>query len=219
MNKTIHQTSLKSLLANAAVCAAVLLMAGQAQGETVYRVVGPDGKVTFSDKPPAASDNATATEIAGTAVATTGVALPFALRQLVSKYPVTLYTSGNCTPCDSGRALLGSRGVPFAEKTVNTPDDSDALRRISSESALPFLTIGGQQIKGFSDPEWTQFLDAAGYPKSSVLPASYRNPAAAPLVAVQKPAPSPKPEETPRAPAEPSPPAVDSASNPAGIRF
>jgi hypothetical protein len=84
---------------------------------------------------------------------------------------------------------------------------------------LPFLTIGGQQIKGFSEAEWTQFLNAAGYPGASLLPAGYRNPVAAPLVAVQKAAPAAKPEESVTPFSEPSSPAPDNASNPAGIKF
>ncbi|MDO8248706.1 MAG: glutaredoxin domain-containing protein [Rhodoferax sp.] len=196
-------------------------MAGQVQAQTVYRVVGPDGKVTFSDKPPAASEQATATGAGGKPLGSSGAALPFELRQVASKYPVTLYTSSNCAPCGSGRALLSSRGIPFTEKTVATSEDAEALQRIAGESSLPFLTIGGQQIKGYSDAEWTQFLDAAGYPKSSVLPASYRGPAATPLVVVQKPTPAAKPEETQsqRAPTAPSRPAGDTPSNPAGITF
>ncbi|WP_296447658.1 glutaredoxin family protein [Rhodoferax sp. UBA5149] len=196
-------------------------MAGQAQAQTVYRVVGPDGRISFSDKPPAASDNATATGVGGRPVGVGGVALPFELRQVASKYPVTLYTSGNCAPCGTGRALLSGRGIPFTEKTVNAAEDVEALQRISGETSLPFLTIGGQQIKGYSDAEWTQFLNAAGYPQTSTLPAGYRGPAATPLVAVQKPAPAVKPEDTqtPRAPAEPSRPPVDTPSNPAGIKF
>src|SRR5450830_1687637 len=192
MKNSIHQINPKTRGATAAICAALLLAAGLAQAQTIYRVVGPDGKVTFSDKPPVAAANVSTTEAGGKAMGTSGPALPFELRQVGSKYPVTLYTSSNCAPCGSGRALLSSRGVPFAEKTVTTAEDSEALQRISGESSLPFLTIGSQQIKGFADSEWTQFLDAAGYPKSSLLPASYRNPAATPLVAVQKPALSPK---------------------------
>lgn len=216
LRNTSHQTSQQIRV----VCAAVLLMAGQAQAQTVYRVVGPDGKVTFSDKPPAASEQATATGAGGKPLGG-GTALPFELRQVAGKYPVTLYTSSNCAPCGSGRALLSSRGIPFTEKTVASSEDAEALQRIAGESSLPFLTIGGQQIKGYSDAEWTQFLDAAGYPKSSVLPASYRGPAATPLVAVQKPAPAAKPEEAqpPRAPAAPSRPAVGTPPNPAGIAF
>nr|MDP2191683.1 glutaredoxin family protein [Rhodoferax sp.] len=199
-------------------------MASQAQAQTVYRAVGPDGRITFSDKPPDASDNATATVTGGKPIGTGGAGgttLPFELRQVASKYPVTLYTSSNCTPCGSGRALLSSRGIPFAEKTVTTSEDAEALQRISGDSSLPFLTIGGQQIKGYSDSEWTQFLNAAGYPQASLLPASYRNPDATPLVVVQKPVPAVKaePAQTQRAPTEPANSPVDTPSNPAGIKF
>ena len=166
-----------------AVAAGIL---GPAQAQQVFRIVAPDGKVTFSDRPPAASG---ASAGAGTANAaspssTASAGLPFELRQVAGKYPVTLYTSDNCAPCSSARSLLTTRGVPFAEKTVSTADDTQALRRISGETSLPFVTIGSQQLNGFSEAEWTQFLNAAGYPKSSVLPAGYRFPSASPLVAV-----------------------------------
>lgn len=226
LKNPIHPISLNSLAMHASVCASVcaaaLLMAGQVQAQTVYRVVGPDGRVSFSDQPPAASAKASTTNLGGKPVGGDGAALPFELRQVVNKYPVTLYTTAsNCAPCGSGRALLSSRGIPFAEKTVITSEDAAALQRISGANSLPFLTIGGQQIKGYSDSEWTHFLDAAGYPKVPLLPASYRNPMATPLVAVQKPAPAAKPEEAQpqQAPVEPSRPPEDTTSNPAGIKF
>ncbi len=224
LKNAIRHSHRNTLAAYAVLAAVVLLTAAQAPAQTVYRVVGPDGRVSFSDKPPAAADKATATGAGAKPSGAGGAALPFELRQVANKYPVTLYTASNCAPCNSGRALLSSRGIPFVEKTVNTAEDAEALQRISSENALPFLTIGGQQIKGYSDLEWSQFLNAAGYPKASVLPASYRNPAATPLVAVQKPAPAVNPEEaqtSPRAPATaaPSRPPVDTTANPAGIKF
>lgn len=224
MNTNLQSKRRPTLAFYALVATGVLLLtAGQAQAQTIYRVVGADGKVTFSDQPPAASAKATATAAAGTSMgANAGAALPFALRQVVSQYPVTLYSADNCAPCNAGRALLSTRGIPFTEKTVNSAEDAQALQRISGESSLPFLTIGGQQIKGYSDSEWTQFLNAAGYPQSSALPASYRNPAATPLVAVQKagtPAPTGAARVVPPAPAQPSAPAPDPSANPAGIKF
>lgn len=215
----INASGLKTMTVYAVLGAAVLMMAGPAQSQTVYRVVGADGKVTFSDQPPVAtSGKASAVGIGAGPSDAAGAGLPYALRQVASNYPVTLYTTNNCAPCGSGRAMLRSRGIPFSEKTINTNEDAAALQRISSDSSLPFLTIGSQQIKGYSDSEWNQFLNAAGYPKASVLPASYRPPEATPLVVIQKPAAATKPEP-PQAPAAPPPPAMDPGSNPAGIRF
>ncbi|WP_421955526.1 DUF4124 domain-containing protein [Polaromonas sp.] len=210
------------LAISAVTLAASSLLATAAQAQQVYRIVGPDGKITFSDQPPSPASNAKVTSGTGSAGggAANNSALPFELRQIASKYPVTLYTGENCGPCVSARSMLITRGVPFTEKTVITNDDTQALQRISGDNSLPFATIGGQQLKGFSDSEWTQFLNAAGYPAASVLPTNYRQPPATPLVAVAT-APSAAPNAV-TAPARPAAPAAQAApapSNPAGIRF
>ncbi len=211
---------LKYLAISALALAAIGAASSGAQAQQVYRIVGPDGKVTFSDKPPPATSNAKVTSSTGASVAAGSASnkLPFDLRQVASKYPVTLYTGENCSPCGSARALLMGRGVPFTEKTVVTLADAAALQRLSGENSLPFGTIGGQHLKGFSDAEWTQFLNAAGYPASSILPSNYRQPAATPLVAIAL-APSAAP--APAAAASPAPvqPPAPTADNPGGIRF
>jgi len=203
----------------ALACVALVLAAGSAYAQTVYRIVGPDGKVTFSDQPPAPSSLAkvTTTNKNGSS-AVNAASLPFELQEVVKRYPVTLYTGTGCSPCESARNLLVQRGVPFTERSVNTDADAEALRRISGETSLPFGTIGGQQLKGFSDVEWTQYLDAAAYPKSSVLPASYKRAPAQPLVASKAP-PAAAPVAPAPAPAEPSAEPVDTSRNPRGIQF
>ena len=212
----------KALIALAVVATSCFSPLTQAQ--QIYRIVGPDGKVTFSDQAPPAAQSATVgASMANAAPATTAAGLPFELRQLAGKYPVTLYSGSNCEPCNSGRALLTGRGVPFTEKTVTTEEDSQALQRLSGANSLPFMTLGSQQIKGFSDAEWTQYLNAAGYPASSTLPASYRAAPATPLVALA-PAPASAPAAKSAANSAPAarpvrPQAQPSASNPAGIRF
>ena len=217
----VHQA--KAAGASVALLALVALATQGAQAQTVYRIVGADGRVTFSDKPPVTADKVTATDRTGKSLDLSGTALPFELRQIVNRFPVTLYTSANCGPCASGRALLSGRGIPFTERTVTTAEDAESLTRISGENSLPFLTIGGQKIKGFSDSEWVQFLDAAGYPATSKLPSGYRSAPATPLVAIQKPAPAAAPADAnqnaaARA-AAPPPAPVDNSANPAGIKF
>jgi glutaredoxin len=206
----------------ALACATLALLPAVAQAQAVYRIVGPDGRVTFSDKPPVTATQVTPQSSVGSESAGNGAVLPYELRQVVGKYPVTLYTSKDCAPCDSGRSLLRSRGVPFAEKTVSTAEDSEALVRLSGVNTLPLLTLGGQQIKGYSDAEWAQYLGAAGYPEKSRLPSGYRNPPPSPLVAVKAPTPSEQkasdPGATANQPTAPVRPKVDPA-NPAGIQF
>lgn len=197
-----------------------LVLSAQAQG--VYRIVGPDGKVTFSDQPPPANTSAQPVGSAtrGSA-ASANAQLPFELRQIVNRFPVTLYAGPDCAPCNSGRSLLESRGIPFTEKTVTTANDAEALKRLSGDSSLPLLTVGSQQIKGYSSTEWSRYLDVAGYPMKSALPPGYRRPAASALVdAVAAPTPSsPAAPAQAASPTEAPVPVVPPSNNPAGIRF
>lgn len=212
-----------TFIRHAAAAAACTLLALAAQAQQVYRIVGPDGRVTFSDRPTAAGAEA-APVGAGAQGSGGSEALPYQLRQIAARFPVTLYTGSDCAPCDSARNLLVSRGVPFTERTVGSNEDIEALRRLSGESSLPFGTIGGQQLKGFSDSEWSQYLDAAGYPRQSQLPPGYRRPPATPLVAVQARPAAPEAESAPAAPAArpaapATPPTGRTPANPAGIVF
>lgn len=208
---------------------ALLLGTVGLQAQTVYRIVGPDGKVTFSDKPPATAANVTARSRTGRPadVGAQNGNLPYELRQVVARYPVTLYSGAGCVPCNAGRLMLQARGIPYTEYAIASNEDIEALQRLSGDKSLPFLTIGGQQIKGYAEAEWTQFLNAANYPATSVLPTNYAYSVPKPLVSTQKLAPVPVAAEAREAVEEPTaaiipPPAPNpglSPSNPGGIKF
>ena len=183
---------------------------------SAYKVVGPDGKVTYTDRPPTSSQAQVQMISPSGSVGSGGAelaSLPAALRQPASRYPVTLYAAKNCPPCDSGRDLLVQRGIPFAEKRVDSSADLEAYAKFSGGRTLPLLTVGSQQIKSGSLNDWNSYLDAAGYPKTSALPAGYRRPlptamagntpppgaipASAPGPAPENQAPPPPPGNTP----------------------
>ena len=207
------------LAALAALVGCMGLAAAAAQAQ-VYRIVGPDGSVTFSDRPERQAAPALMVPLPGNAAAASA-SLPADVRNPATRYPVTLHTGKACAPCDQARSFLSSRGVPFTEKTVTTEADLRALRNLSGGPNLPFATLGAQHLVGFSDSEWSQYLDAASYPKTSMLPPSYRNPAPTPMVAVEAtpnadPTAQPSVRELPPQPVPGSPP---TPANPAGIRF
>jgi glutaredoxin len=177
-------TNLLTWLRWAPLVALLAAMPAHAQ----YKVIGADGKVTYTDRPPAQSDGKV-TAINGrnaqpaAAVSSDNSGLPLELRQSMGRYPVTLYTvTGACEPCSSARALLKQRGIPFAEKQVMSPEDSDALERISGGRDAPTLSIGAQTLRGLAPEVWNSYLDAAGYPRASQLPATYQYAAATSIV-------------------------------------
>lgn len=195
----------------------MLLCTAGVQAQQLYKWVGPDGKVTYSDTPPPSS----AKQVEKKAVSfgdTAASSLPFELAETARNSPVTLYTSPQCAPCDAGRTLLTGRGIPFTEKTVTTNEDIAKLRLAGGDGQLPLLVVGRSKQKGFESSGWSASLTAAGYPESSKLPASYRNPApeaAAPPVKAA--ANKGSTEQAAAKPAEDLPPATGNA--PPGFRF
>lgn len=189
------------------------LLATLAQAQ--YKVVAPDGSTTYTDRPPVAS-NARITALArsGSRSGPVDVSLPTELRAAVQRYPVTLYTSAECTPCDSGRKFLQQRGVPYSERRISTEDDAAALDRLVGGRTVPALTIGAQPLRGLSETDWASYLDVAGYPRESKLPRGWQPPEPTALVERTTPtarapaaaaAPEPRAAEPAVAPLSPSP--------------
>ena len=191
--------------------AATLLFAAPA-AHALFKVIGPDGKVTYTDRPPSPSEGRVMPVNRETGRAS-DPALPFALRQVATRFPVTLYTASTCgDACALGRNLLNQRGVPFTERTADTEEEREAWPRLVGGSEAPVLKVGEQTLRGFAPGAWGETLDTAGYPKQSQLPPSYQPIAPVPLM--ERKAAAPK-----AAPQTPAAPAADPGSNPAGIRF
>lgn len=194
---------------------ALLGLLGATPSFALYKVVGPDGRVSYTDRPPPEDAKVeTLRTMAGSG--TPDGALPFELRQVVQRFPVTLYTTGDCAPCDNGRALLRQRGVPHTEKTVSTSADSEAFKRLGGQT-LPLLAIGAQQVRSFSPEQWNSYLNAAGYPQQSRLPRNYAFAPATPLA--PKAAPPAPPTAVTAAPPQPPAPGPAQGKAPPGFRF
>jgi glutaredoxin len=198
-----------------AIMAIITPASGQLYAQQVYKSIDKNGRVTYSETPPLPGSG---DKLTGDSAA--APSLPYALQQVVSRYPVTLYTTADCGPCISARLMLTQRGVPFKELTVSTNEDIAAYKKLNADNNFPLITIAAQQLKGYEESEWTKYLDAAGYPKSSTLPRNYKNAEATSLTpkkasekeVAEKSAPTRTARPAVAAPQEPN-------NNPAGIRF
>jgi glutaredoxin len=204
-----------ALVANAAILVALLTL--NTASHALYKVVGPDGKVTYTDVQPSPGKTGKVTPIGSSTAPQSEVSLPVELRQPVARYPVTLFVTNACEPCNTGRQFLRQRGVPFNERTIATTEDVDALQRLTGGREAPALTIGAQTVRGLSEEIWTSYLDAAGYPRASRLPGNYQYPVAAPLTERRDTSQAAVPQrEEPPAPSQGTPAAPRS---PSSIRF
>ena len=202
-------------ISNAALALFFVLTSAQAQ---LYKWVAPDGTVSYSDTPPPSA--VAKVERKSYSGSSSLADLPYELALAAKNNPVTLYTTKNCPGCDQGRQLLGSRGIPFSEKTVTTNEDNERVRQVSGGQQLPVLIVGRSKQVGFESGQWGSALTIAGYPTSNMLPKSYTNPSpepAAPPAKTADTAPAKKaPENGQNGIVEPPPPAGNA---PPGFQF
>ena len=196
------------------LAAAALLFAAPA-AHALFKVVGPDGKVTYTDRVPSPADGRAQavnrdTGRVAEVQSQTQAQLPFALRQVAARFPVVLFTADDCgDPCVQGRTHLARRGIPYAERMASNADDRDAWATVVGGIEAPVLRVGSQSLRSYNPNTWDESLDVAGYPRQSLLPPSYQPPPVATLTE-RKAAPAPKP---------PPPPPAETNSAPGGIRF
>jgi glutaredoxin len=139
-----------------------------------YKWTDVDGRTVYGDNPPRDARNVQRVDARGaTGDADQYSGLSFESRRAAQQFPVLLYTTANCQPCDSARELLRARGIPYGERTVSSKEDSDALEKLGLGNRLPVLTVGRQVQREFEIRSWHAALDAAGYPRSGQLPRTW----------------------------------------------
>lgn len=155
-----------------------------AQSAERYRWVDKSGHVHYSDMPPADAIEIKAKNISE--VQSPNDDLSFATRMAQKNFPVTLYVGNGCgDTCEQGRSLLKKRGIPFAEKMLNTQADIDEFTKLTGSDGVPVLAVGTSYVKGYSAESWHGALSSAGYPQDP----PYRAPP--PPVSAAPPAPAP----------------------------
>lgn len=132
---------------------ALLVGAGVAQAQKMYKWLDGQGNVRYSDQPPPpgvrvlreAGDNAP---------------VPVETERL----PVTLYVAPRCDACDLVRHWLTQRNVPHKE--INAATDSEAqaeLNKRYGQIGVPALAVGDSFTLGYNPIEFERVLNGAGY--------------------------------------------------------
>jgi glutaredoxin len=151
----------------------------------LYRWTDTRGQVNYGDRPPPDALNLLRIDLRQIGEQVQSL-LPYQVRRAQSMYPVMLFTAGKCPPCVTAREFLVKRGIPFAERTIETGDDSIELKRLTQAEGVPVATVGTASLIGFDPDEWNITLDASGYPKTSQLTSAFRQEPARPLTQKEK---------------------------------
>jgi len=119
----------------------------------------------YSDKPPPPdAREAVAKRIGRNTIETSDLSYTALMAQ--ERYPVTLYTFGCGTVCDTAAGLLNKRGVPHTVVDVGQSDGAEKLKRLTGGLDAPALQVGDQYTTGFNENRWQAMLSDAGYPKT-----------------------------------------------------
>ena len=148
--------------------ALLALTALQASPQQLYRWLDQEGKVHYSQTPPPpeAAKNLQRRQYGGGGAAPSA-GLPYATQVAMKNYPVTFYTSPDCSACSEGRTYLNKRGVPHKEVSVSDAKGIEELKQIAGKAIVPALVVGRDVQAGFNVELWKSALDTAGYPASA----------------------------------------------------
>lgn len=126
--------------------------------QTVYKSIGPDGKVVYSDSPPVDAKNARKMKFdnlpASPLPAPARASVDQLKRSPSTAVPMTtavvLYSASWCGYCKAAKSWLGSRGIAYREIDVDTESGQAAYAQAGGGNGIPLLVAGGQRVQGFS---------------------------------------------------------------------
>lgn len=138
-----------------------LVAVGAAWAQTVYKSVGPDGKIVYSDQPPTTGrlQKTMKFELASSALPASAAsymeqfrkAHPGGSAQAATGKGVTLYSAVWCGYCKQAKAWLSGHGVTYHDVDIDAPGGMAALAQANGGgTGVPVLVVDGKSMNGFS---------------------------------------------------------------------
>ena len=144
----------------ALLLACALAASGAVPAQTVYKSVGPDGRIVYSDQAPTTGklQKTMKFELASSALPASAASY---MEQFRKTHPagapaaagkgVTLYSAVWCGYCKQAKAWLGSHGVAYTNVDIDAPGGTAALAQASGGGGgVPVLVVDGRTLNGFS---------------------------------------------------------------------
>ncbi len=142
---------------------ALALAPAMTHADTIYKSVGPDGRVTYSQKPPAGDKvekTLTYENLPATPLPDSVVRYREELRKSVDRRladaardgggaPV-IFTAVWCSYCRQAKAYLAGKGISYREYDVETPDGMRAFAQAGGARGIPVLLWKGRRVQGYS---------------------------------------------------------------------
>ena len=146
------------LLVRSTFAVACLFIVSVSSAGTLYKSIGPDGKVVYGDKPPSEGrldktikyENLPSSQLPPATLAE--------IEKLKrSKEPappsvagtVMLYTARWCGYCKNAKAYLAENKIPFREVDIDTEGGRAAFALVGGGGGIPLLFANGRRAQGY----------------------------------------------------------------------
>ena len=127
---------------------------------TLYKSIGPDGKVVYSDRPPADGRIDKTMQFENLPSSTLPVGTSTYVEQLrkanslpstnATNRGVVLYAAVWCGYCKQAKSYLARNGIKYQEFDVDTQKGMAAFAQTGSGKGIPLLIVDDQRVQGFS---------------------------------------------------------------------
>ena len=155
------------------LCAVSLTLVMSAAADTVYKVVGPDGEITYSDIPPA--DRARANTLEFRNLPSSPLpAHVLRFREQLEKSAegrinaaratrasdAVLFTASWCGHCKRAKTHLAAAQIAYVEYDIESVDGMRAFINAGGSGGVPLLVAGDRRIQGYSAPAYDRLAAA-----------------------------------------------------------
>jgi glutaredoxin len=140
-----------------------LLIASTPASAGVYKWTDAQGRVHYSDNPPA---DAKAQQVKVKINSIQGPAVVSTIRDTSAakaKDKVRIYTAVWCGYCKRAKAHLAAKGVPYDEMDVETSERGRSEFAQLGGRGVPVILVGGQRMDGFDASALDAMLTRAGW--------------------------------------------------------
>ena len=150
-----------------AVAVAFGIAAGAASAQSpMYKVVGPDGRVTYTNEKPPAGAKASVIESRVNSYSGPPVVsgkAPASKAPAAARPEIRMYATDWCGYCRQARQYFAQRGIRFTEVDIEKSPAGRAEYDRLGVRGVPVILVGAQRMVGFSEQSMSQLLKSTGY--------------------------------------------------------
>jgi glutaredoxin len=125
-----------------AILALCALLAASPASAQIHRWVDADGRVQYSDKPPAPAAKAAADQ---------------------PRPEIRMYATDWCPHCRRAQAFFAKQGIRYTHIDIEKSEAGRAEYRSLGGRGVPLIVVGSQRMSGFGEERMMQMLKSAGY--------------------------------------------------------